>query len=180
MHLFRSCMSIDDIRAVWNKGYQQPLLRLLNDLGRPYLRVDGRPVSVTAADGRVIACSLYYHLPLSQLRHETRLVLDCPGGGFISMPPAAHSDYLSGWAKGLSMPVLAIDYAKVRAVDSRDTSSPASTSAHIVDHSLSPVIRIPPSAPVPGARVPVPCRSVGLLRGVPPAGGDGGEGGRHE
>ena len=30
------------------------------------------------ADGRVIPCSLFYYLPLSHLRHETRLVLHCP------------------------------------------------------------------------------------------------------
>ena len=112
VHLFRASMSTEDIRAIWNKGYQQPLLRTLNNLSRPSLPVDGHPISITAADGRVIPCSLYYHLPLSHLATETRLVLDCPGGGFISMPPVAHNDYLSGWAKGLGVPVLAVDYRK--------------------------------------------------------------------
>ena len=112
VHLFRTCMSIQQIRAIWNKGHEQPLLRWLNAVSRARISVDGHPISITAPDSRTIQCALYYSKPLAQLRHETRLVLDCPGGGFISMPPAAHCDYLCGWAKGLGVPVLAVDYRK--------------------------------------------------------------------
>ena len=129
VHLFRSCISIGEIRTIWNKGYQQPLLRWLNSVSRPHLPVDGHPVTLTAADGRLLHCSLYYHLPLSHLRLETRLVLDCPGGGFISMPPVAHCDYLSGWAARLQVPILAIDYRKVQHTQRTGTPSPPRNSA---------------------------------------------------
>ena len=80
LHLFRSAITTQQIRAMWNKGCEQPLLRAVSRLGRERVAVDGLRLMLPVASGsRQVECSLYYHLPLSSLRNETALVLQCPG-----------------------------------------------------------------------------------------------------
>ena len=112
VHLFRSCMTTEHIRAMWNKGGQQPLLRLLNSLSTPALPVRCHSLYIPSSTGQPIRCCLFYSKPLSFLSTESSLVLDFPGGGFISMPPECHMDYLSTWASKLGVPLLSVDYSK--------------------------------------------------------------------
>ena len=112
VHLFRSCMTTEHIRAMWNKGSQQPLLRFLNALSTPKLPVQCLSLLVPSTAGHSIRCCLFYSKPLSSLSSEASLVLDFPGGGFVSMPPECHMDYLSAWAVELAVPVLSVDYSK--------------------------------------------------------------------
>ncbi|KAJ1547368.1 hypothetical protein HK405_006031 [Cladochytrium tenue] len=59
-----------------------------------------------------IGARLYFPGSARDLRRARALVLHIPGGGFISMPPRCHDDYLSMWARRTGMPVVAIDYGK--------------------------------------------------------------------
>ena len=112
VHLFRSCMTTEHIRAMWDKGSQQPLLRLLNSLSTPTLPVQCHSLTIRSSAGHPIRCCLFYSKPLSSLSTESSLVLDFPGGGFVSMPPECHTDYLSMWAVKLAVPLLSVDYSK--------------------------------------------------------------------
>ena len=112
VHLFRSAITIERIRAMWDKGSQQPLLRFLNSLTTPTLPVQCQSVTIRSSAGHAIRCCLFYSKPLSCLSTESSLVLDFPGGGFVSMPPECHMDYLSLWASKLGVPLLSVDYSK--------------------------------------------------------------------
>lgn len=54
---------------------------------------------------------LYFDGPLSKLKHQTKIVLDIPGGGFVAMNPRCNDDKLMAWA-GKGLPVLSLDYRK--------------------------------------------------------------------
>lgn len=47
-----------------------------------------------------------------ELAKATELVIDYPGGGFISMGPECHEERLRCWAKRTGKPVVSIDYGK--------------------------------------------------------------------
>lgn len=47
-----------------------------------------------------------------ELAKTTELVIDYPGGGFISMGPECHEERLRCWAKRTGKPVVSIDYGK--------------------------------------------------------------------
>ncbi len=55
---------------------------------------------------------IYYDGSQESLEDQDKLVIDFPGGGFITMPPPCHENYLSYWAKITQIPILSIDYSK--------------------------------------------------------------------
>ena len=122
MHHFRSCISIQQIKECWEKGNTNPMLRWMNKLGRERICCDSHILSVTVPDEnrdgdherptRQIECYLYYDREKKYLSEETRLIFDCPGGGFIAMSPLHHADYLCYWAKKLQVPIIAVNYRK--------------------------------------------------------------------
>lgn len=61
---------------------------------------------------RPITAWLFFAPPEHLLSRATELILDFPGGGFISMTPEHHEDRLRMWAVRTGKPVLSIDYGK--------------------------------------------------------------------
>lgn len=61
---------------------------------------------------RPITAWLFFSGSESELQQTTELVLDYPGGGFISMTPEHHEERLSIWALKTNRPVLSIEYGK--------------------------------------------------------------------
>ncbi|KAJ9121130.1 hypothetical protein QFC24_004803 [Naganishia onofrii] len=55
---------------------------------------------------------LFFARPEAELHTCTELILDFPGGGFISMGPDCHEERLRRWAKRTGKPVLSVDYGK--------------------------------------------------------------------
>lgn len=61
---------------------------------------------------RPITAWLFFASPEHHLARATELILDFPGGGFISMTPEHHEDRLRMWAVRTGKPVLSIEYGK--------------------------------------------------------------------
>lgn len=96
---------------MWEKG-STPVLAAADRLLRKRCAIDLEVVNITSPDGHTIECRLFYNGTREELANEKRLILDIPGGGFISMSPVHHADYLSQWCRTLNVPILAVDYRK--------------------------------------------------------------------
>ena len=59
-----------------------------------------------------ITAWLFWSRPETELESTTDLILDFPGGGFVSLSPAHHEERLRRWALLTGRPVLSIDYGK--------------------------------------------------------------------
>lgn len=69
-----------------------------------------RPSSSTYT--RPITAHLFFAPHASKLAESTELILDIPGGGFVSMTPEHHEERLCAWAEKTGRPVLSVDYGK--------------------------------------------------------------------
>lgn len=57
-----------------------------------------------------IDVSLWYDKPISQLKHETQVILHIHGGGFLSTNSDLHADSLVSWARKTQRPIISISY----------------------------------------------------------------------
>ncbi|KAI0268774.1 Alpha/Beta hydrolase protein [Gloeopeniophorella convolvens] len=118
---FRAAPTVDMLRVTWEKT-SNPYLQLISHkkpvaLHRKILlpRPDSSPYT------RPITIFLFYsprpetnlsHDPAAALALERDLILDVPGGGFISMGPEHHEERLRSWAVQTGKPVISIEYGK--------------------------------------------------------------------
>ncbi|KAJ1947027.1 hypothetical protein GGF37_000759 [Kickxella alabastrina] len=126
----RALITVDHLRVSWNKGVDNPLLRLIMRLRSSKLTVN-RVVSIpleapamdTASDGsqsrlsdvaqlEPAKCHIMYAGPEGEFKSCRHVVLNFPGGGFVAMGPDCHKDYLSAWAERTQAVVVSVDYAK--------------------------------------------------------------------
>jgi len=82
---------------------------------------------------RPITAHLFFAPHASKLAESTELILDIPGGGFVSMTPEHHEERLCAWAEKTGRPVLSLDYGKApeckwNLVSLRQSSRPRSGS----------------------------------------------------
>ncbi|EJD35293.1 alpha/beta-hydrolase [Auricularia subglabra TFB-10046 SS5] len=106
---FRAVCTVEMLRVTWEKTSNPyvsapPRVRHVRQLLLP------RPPS--SSYKRPIAAWLFFAKPERELAGQTDLILDIPGGGFISMSPANHEERLRRWAISTGKPVLSIDYSK--------------------------------------------------------------------
>ncbi|CAO3644525.1 unnamed protein product [Mucor hiemalis] len=112
---YRSTISVEHMRISWEKVAQNPILSFVSSILRPKL---------TIQDILVIDRPQYnQHLPPTEVYryytgskdsfkdHDT-IILQFPGGGFVSMPPPCHEDAICTWAKHTGFPVLSVNYKK--------------------------------------------------------------------
>jgi acetyl esterase/lipase len=112
----RGVITVDHLRVSWNKG-TSPYLGFLNNLLRPRLmRYKPRAIRIPrprdSAYRDSVDAWLYFDGPISELKNQTKVVLDIPGGGFVAMTPRNHDDKLLAWAGRTGLPVLSLDYKK--------------------------------------------------------------------
>lgn len=69
-----------------------------------------RPKSSTYR--RPITAFFFFAPPEEHLSRATDLILDFPGGGFVSMTPEHHEERLRIWAVRTGKPILSIEYGK--------------------------------------------------------------------
>jgi acetyl esterase/lipase len=56
---------------------------------------------------------IFYCGPVENFADAKGVILDFPGGGFVTMSPPCHTDYLSHWAaQNPGVPIVSIDYGK--------------------------------------------------------------------
>jgi hypothetical protein len=70
------------------------------------------PRPKSSKHSKPISAMLFFARPEAELQTCTELILDFPGGGFISMGPDCHEERLRRWAKRTGKPVLSVDYGK--------------------------------------------------------------------
>ncbi|GJE92194.1 hypothetical protein PsYK624_083470 [Phanerochaete sordida] len=109
---FRAVPTVEMLRTTWEKT-TNPYIRLFSSYPRISIRrklVFPRPSD--SAYQRPITAWLFFAPPEHQLSRATELIVDFPGGGFISMTPEHHEDRLRMWAVRTGKPVLSIEYGK--------------------------------------------------------------------
>ena len=108
---------IDHMRVSWNKG-RTPYIKLASWLVRPNWCMKTLPIRSQiqrpqeSPNNEPIDFWLYYDKPQEMLKHETKIILDIPGGGFVAMDPRCHDDKLFAWAGKSKLPVVALNYKK--------------------------------------------------------------------
>ncbi|KAL6310381.1 Alpha/Beta hydrolase protein [Sparassis latifolia] len=109
---FRAVPTVEMLRTTWEKT-TNPYIRAITHLPKVTIRRRlflPRPGDSTYT--RPIVAWLFFAPPEHHLARATDLILDFPGGGFISMTPEHHEDRLRMWAVRTGKPVLSIDYGK--------------------------------------------------------------------
>ncbi|KAL4933458.1 CLN3-domain-containing protein [Aspergillus undulatus] len=112
----RATLTVEHLRVSWNKG-TTPYLWALQALVRPRLtRYSPRAIRIPRPRQSVYKeptnAWLYFDGPLSALRDQTCIILDIPGGGFVSMTPRHSEDRLLAWAGKTKLPILSLNYKK--------------------------------------------------------------------
>ncbi|KAL4992278.1 CLN3 protein-domain-containing protein [Aspergillus falconensis] len=112
----RATLTVEHLRVSWNKG-TTPYLWALASLVRPRLtRYSPRAIRIPRPRQSIYTeptnAWLYFDGPLSALREQTCIVLDIPGGGFVSMTPRHSEDRLLAWAGKTKLPILSLNYKK--------------------------------------------------------------------
>ncbi|KAL4879176.1 CLN3 protein-domain-containing protein [Aspergillus karnatakaensis] len=112
----RATLTVEHLRVSWNKG-TTPYLWALAGLVRPRLtKYAPRAIRIPRPRQSIYteptSAWLYFDGPLSALRDQTCIVLDIPGGGFVSMTPRHSEDRLLSWAGKTKLPILSLNYKK--------------------------------------------------------------------
>ncbi|KAK9342479.1 Alpha/Beta hydrolase protein [Lipomyces starkeyi] len=110
----RATITAEHLRISWEKS-TSPYLRLAKIFTCPRIQTlkafeISRPPN-SPYRSRMKAY-LYYDGPRHTFKHHTQVLLDFPGGGFVSMSPRHHDDSLCAWAKKLKIPVISLNYGK--------------------------------------------------------------------
>ncbi|KAJ8468257.1 hypothetical protein ONZ51_g9761 [Trametes cubensis] len=109
---YRAVPTVEMLRTTWEKT-TNPYVKMLSHHPRISIRrkiMLARPKDSTYR--RPITTWLFFAPPADQLSRATDLILDFPGGGFVSMTPEHHEERLRMWAIRTGRPVLSVDYGK--------------------------------------------------------------------
>ncbi|KAI0675288.1 alpha/beta-hydrolase [Trametes maxima] len=109
---YRAVPTVEMLRTTWEKT-TNPYLKMFSHHPRISIR---RKLLLARPNGSVsrrpMTAWLFFAPPASELARATDLILDFPGGGFVSMTPEHHEERLRAWAVRTGKPVLSIDYGK--------------------------------------------------------------------
>ncbi|KAI8070481.1 Alpha/Beta hydrolase protein [Gongronella butleri] len=111
----RATMSVEQMRLSWEKAASNPILALGSRILRPRFTIR-RILSLPRPD-------YHAHLPETEvyffyaghpdtLQDQTTILLQFPGGGFVSMPPPCHEDAIAAWATQTGLPIISVNYKK--------------------------------------------------------------------
>ncbi|KAJ1993186.1 hypothetical protein H4R33_000773 [Dimargaris cristalligena] len=116
----RQTVTIDHMRVAWEK-MKNPYLQLaarLHQVPLPlchHLNMPRparfRPRQAYLQD-HPFQVKVYFAGTSAALRQATGLLYHIPGGGFVSMDPDCHDDYLRVWARQTGLPIVSINYRK--------------------------------------------------------------------
>lgn len=90
-------------------------MRFFNSWDRPRLSTVKKillPRPLDSSNRKPVVGWLFFDGTEEELSRATDLILDLPGGGFISMSPLHHEERLRRWTICCKRPVLSIDYGK--------------------------------------------------------------------
>ena len=112
----RAVLTVDHLRVSWNKG-TTPYLYWFTSLMRPtFTHHKPRRIRIARPHGSAykapVVAWMYFDGTLAELKQQSNLVLDVPGGGFVAMGPRESDDKLLAWAGKTRIPVLSLEYRK--------------------------------------------------------------------
>ncbi|KAI7899122.1 Alpha/Beta hydrolase protein [Cokeromyces recurvatus] len=113
----RSTISVEQMRISWEKVAHNPILNFISRITRPSLSVKdimtvSRVIDQQGHHLPPIEVHRYYAAPKETLKDHDTILVQFPGGGFVSMPPPCHEDALSIWANHTGLPVFSVNYKK--------------------------------------------------------------------
>ncbi|KIM26905.1 hypothetical protein M408DRAFT_16757 [Serendipita vermifera MAFF 305830] len=111
---YRATCTTESLRVTWEKT-GNPYIRAITYFERPRLPVARQillPRPSHSKHRKPITAWLYWSRPENEIESASDLILDIPGGGFISIGPQHHEERLRRWALVSGRPVLSIDYGK--------------------------------------------------------------------
>ncbi|KAJ1547749.1 hypothetical protein HK096_000316, partial [Nowakowskiella sp. JEL0078] len=118
---FRANATVRMMRVSWEKA-KNPYLRAVTFWDRAFVGIRKeilipRPnlpsaSSFNQTELKPVKALLLFSGTKEELSRATRVIIQFPGGGFITMDPKCHEDYLSMWAKQTKIPIVSIDYGK--------------------------------------------------------------------
>ncbi|OBZ68289.1 Hormone-sensitive lipase [Grifola frondosa] len=109
---FRAVPTVEMLRTTWEKTSNR-YIRMLTHFPPITIRrkiLISRPNDSTYQ--RPILAWLFFAPPEHHLCRATDLIVDFPGGGFVSMTPEHHEERLRMWTVRTGKPVLSIEYGK--------------------------------------------------------------------
>ncbi|KAK9767167.1 hypothetical protein K7432_003258 [Basidiobolus ranarum] len=111
----RSQPTVEYMRMSWEKSLH-PLLRLGSKLTKPRLSVEKRILiprpSKYACGPNPIRAHIYFAGVKESYQFCSKIILNFPGGGFVTMNPECHEDYLAQMTFETGVPIVSIDYGK--------------------------------------------------------------------
>jgi acetyl esterase/lipase len=112
----RGMLTVEHLRVSWDKPLT-PYLKFITTMMRPrFMSYEPRKIRImrshASAYKEPIDAWLYFNGPIADMKHQDKVVLDCPGGGFVAMSPRTHDDKLMCWAGKTGIPVVSLDYKK--------------------------------------------------------------------
>lgn len=112
----RATTTVEHLRVSWNKA-TTPYLNFFSGLVRPrFTKYAPRQIRIArpreSSYREPVNAWLYFNGTLAELREQTQLVLDVPGGGYVAMDPRTADDKLLAWAGKTGVPILSLDYKK--------------------------------------------------------------------
>ncbi|KAH8149319.1 uncharacterized protein LAJ45_06859 [Morchella importuna] len=111
----RATITVEHMRISWNKSttpYLKALTNFLhprpNKFGPRHIRISRPKESVYRTP---VDAWIYFEGTREELQACKKIILDFPGGGFVSMSPRHYDDSLLYWARKCpGIPVIAVDY----------------------------------------------------------------------
>ncbi|KAI8380152.1 Alpha/Beta hydrolase protein [Blakeslea trispora] len=112
----RATISIEQMRNSWEKGVHNPILATISSWLRPKLILADILLVPRPSYHQTlppVEVYRYYHSDkVKRFEDHDTILLQFPGGGFVSMPPPCHEDALYAWAKQTELPVISVNYRK--------------------------------------------------------------------
>lgn len=112
----RATVTVEHLRVSLEKS-RTPYLKFLTTLLHPFrTRYEPRHLKVQrpkeSEEKEPVDVWVYFEGSHEELKTQGKIVLDIPGGGFVSMSPRNHDDKLMGWSKKLKLPIISVEYKK--------------------------------------------------------------------
>lgn len=111
---FRLKTTVESCRVSWEKG-RNPYAGALAKLLLPKINVYKdifvkRPAHSEYEEP--VECLLLFDGTAEQLKTQKKVIFHLHGGGFTTMEPKLHEDYLLAWATQLKVPIVSVNYRK--------------------------------------------------------------------
>lgn len=111
---FRLKTTVESCRVSWEKG-RNPYAHAIAKMLLPKINVYRDVFIKRPAHSEYeepVECLLLFDGSVEQLKNQKKVIFHLHGGGFTTMEPKLHEDYLLAWATQLKVPILSVNYRK--------------------------------------------------------------------